>query len=153
GITGFNVPKGQVEADPRRFRADCWAVVAPLKGRVEEGQPGPEAQFLTNFITQVLSLPGGPVMALLNKVHPILGFCAVPEPGDCRFRLVDPGGAADRFAELGRYRVLSRAELDQPVTADLCAELGPAERIQLKYWSGLARPEKLRVGEVVFNFW
>ena len=57
------------------------------------------------------------------------------------------------FESLGRYRLLTRAELNQPVTELMCVELGHAERDQLKYWSKLAAEGNLRVGEVVFNFW
>jgi hypothetical protein len=153
GITGFNVPKGHAEADPRSFRADCWAVVAPLHGRAEDRQQVLDARF-TSFITQVLVLPrGDEVTALLNKVHAWVGFCRPLEPGDCGLEFVDSGRVEALFAALGRYRVLSRAELDQPVSESMCAELGPAELQQLKYWSKLAERGKLRVGEVVFNFW
>jgi hypothetical protein len=152
GITGFNVPKGHVEADPRSFRADCWRVVTPLQGRAEDRPQVLNARF-TNFVTQVLVLPEVEATALLNKVHPWVGFCRPLEPGDCWLEFLDPGPVAAAFAALGRYRVLSRAELDQPVSASMCAELGHAEMHQLKYWGKLAGRGSLRVGEVVFNFW
>jgi hypothetical protein len=66
---------------------------------------------------------------------------------------VDPEPVAASFAALGPYRVLSQAELDQPVTQAMCAELGHAEMHQLKYWSKLDGRGRLRLGEVVFNFW
>ena len=151
GITGFNVPKGHAEADPRNFRTDCWHVVAPLRGHVEDRQQVLDPRF-TNFITQVLVLPGGEVTALLNKVHAWVGFCRPLEPGDCRLEFVDIDSVRNSFAALDRYRVFSRAELEQPVDESMCAELGHAELHQLKYWSKLDE-RKLRVGEVVFNFW
>ncbi len=152
GITGFNVPKGSVEADPRRFRADCWQVIVPLRGRVEDRRQVIDVKY-TNFTTQVLVLPGEEVTALLNKVHPWLGFCRPLEVGECGLEFVDPFGIAAAFAALGGYRVMSRAELEQPVSAAICGELGGAELPQLEYWSRLARRSKLRVGDVVFNFW
>jgi hypothetical protein len=152
GITGFNVPKVHAEFDPRAFHADCWQVVAPLQGRVVDRQQVLDARF-TSFITQVLVLPDGDVTALLNKVHPWVGFCRPLAPGDCRLEFVDLDPAAASFAALGRYRVLSRAELDQPVQEAMCVELGRAELSQLKYWSKLHGRGKLRVGEVIFNFW
>jgi len=151
GITGFNVPKGHAEADPRSFRADCWHVVAPLRGRVEDRQQVLDLRF-TNFLAQLLVLPGGEVTALLNKVHAWVGFCRPLDPGDCWLEFVDAGSVGSAFAELGQYRVLSRAELEQPVDESMCAELGRAELHQLKYWSELDE-RKLRVGEVAFNFW
>jgi hypothetical protein len=152
GITGFNVPKGHAECDARRFRADCWEVVAPLHGRVEERQQVWDVRF-TSFLTQLLVLPTGEVTALLNKFHPWVGFCRPLEVGDCRPEFVDPGRVGRLFAALDRYRVLSTAELDQPVDASMCAELGAAELQQLKYWSKLAGRGNLRVGGIVFNFW
>jgi hypothetical protein len=107
----------------------------------------------TSFITQVLVLPDGEVTALLNKIHAWIGFCRPLEPGDCWLEFVDPDSVGSAFAALDRYRVLSRAELEQPVNESMCAELGHAELHQLKYWSKLAGRGKLRVGEVVFNFW
>jgi hypothetical protein len=152
GITGFNVPKGHVEADPQTFHADCWLAVTPLRGRVEDRPQVLNPRF-TNFITQVLVLSDGVVTALLNKVHAWVGFCRPLEPGDCWLEFVDMDSVGNALAALDRYRVLSRAELEQSVTESMCAELGPAELHQLKYWSKLAERGKLRVGEVVFNFW
>jgi hypothetical protein len=152
GITGFNTPKDRPEADPRSFRADCWQVVAPLSGRAEDRQQVLAPRHV-NFLTQVLVLPGGEVTALLNRHYPWLGFCRPLEPGNGSLEFVHPGRAGASFGALGRYFVLSRAQLDQPVTEAMCAELGPAERQQLKYWSALAGRGNIRVGQVVFNFW
>lgn len=152
GITGFDVPKGHAEADLRGFRADCWAVVTPRHGRVEDRQQVLDARS-TSFLTQVLVLPRGEVTALLNKVHPWVGFCRPLTPGECRPEFVDAGRVGASFAALRRYRVLSRAELDRPVGAAMFAELGRGEVRALRYWSELAGPGKLRVGDVVFNFW
>jgi hypothetical protein len=113
------------------------------------------APHLVNFITEVLVLPDGEVTALLNRYYPWLGFCRPLEPGDCWFEFVDPRprrvGAS--FAATGRYRVLTREDLDQPLTEAMCVELGRAEIHQLKYWTKLAEHETIRVGDVVFNFW
>lgn len=154
GITGFNVPDGHALADPRQFLADCWEVVAPRAGRVED-RPQVLAPRLVSFLTRVLVLPAGfaPVTVLLNRYHPWLGFCRPLVPGECPLEFVDPGPVATAFAALGRYRVLSRPELERPVTEATCGQLGPAELRQLAYWSHLAGRGRLRVGDVVFNFW
>jgi hypothetical protein len=152
GITGFGVPRGHSYADPRSFRADCRRVVAPLKGRVEDRKQVLDDRS-TIFLTQVLVLPSDEVTALLNKVHPWVGFCRPLEPGQCAPVFVDPRPVATSFAALGRYRVLSRAELDQPVGDAMCADLRRVELDQLRYWSKLAGRGPLRVGDVVFNFW
>jgi hypothetical protein len=151
GITGFNVPKGHAEADPRRFRADSWQVVAPLRGRVEDRPQVLDPRF-TNFIAQVLVLSDGEVTALLNKIHAWVGFCRPLEPGNCWMEFVEPDSVGNALAALDRYRVLARAELEQAVSESMCAELDRAELHQLKYWSKLVG-RKLRVGEVVFNWW
>jgi hypothetical protein len=152
GITGFNVPKGRAEADPSAFRADCWRVAAPLRGRVED-RPQVLSPRFVNFIAQVLVLPDGEVTALLNKVHAWVGFCRPLEPGNCSLVFVEPDPLKSAFAALDRYRVLPRSELEQPVNESMCAELGRGELHQLKYWSKLAGRGQLRVGDVVFNFW
>lgn len=152
GITGFDVPKGHPEADPRAFRADCWAVVAPRRGRVDD-RPQVLAPRLVSFLAVVLVLSQGEVTAMLNKFHPWLGFCRPLEPGIGAPEFADPGRVGEAFAALGRYRVLPRDELDRLVEDHHCAEMGPAERKQLKYWSRLAGPGRLRVGDVIFNSW
>lgn len=154
GITGFSVPRGRPEADPPQFRADCQQVVTLLSGRREDRQQVMAPRFV-NFITQVLVFPGAEVTALLNRHYPWLGFCRLLKPGNCRLEFVDPSPSrvVDSFESLGRYRLLNRAELNQPVTAAMCGELSRAEREQVKYWSKLAAEGHLRVGEVVFNFW
>ena len=150
GITGFNVPKGHPPVDPVRFQRDCRQIVRPLAGQVQERPQVPAAEHV-NFLTLVLVTPYVEVTALLNRHYPWLGFCRPLEPGTCSLDFVDPGRLADSFAALGRYRILAQAELDQPVTDAICAELGRGELQQLKYWSkGRGR---LRVGEIVFNFW
>jgi hypothetical protein len=152
GITGFNAPKKCPEADPRSFRADCWQVVAPLSGRAEDRRQVLAPRHV-NFLTQVLVLPDGEVTALLNRHYPWLGFCRPLEPGNGSMEFVDPRRVGASFGALGRYFVVPRAQLDQPVTEAMCAELGPAELKQLKYWSELAGRGNIRVGQVVFNFW
>ena len=154
GITGFNVPKGHPRADPKGFLEDCQRVVAPFSGCVED-RPQVLAPDLVNFLTQVLVFPGAEVTALLNRHYSWLGFCRPLVPGDSQLEFVDPRPRrlADSFAALGRYRVLSREELDQPVTEAMCMALGRDEVYQLGYWSKLSRPDTIRVGAVVFNFW
>jgi hypothetical protein len=154
GISGFDVPKERVQADPRSFEADCRQVVVPFSGRAVD-RPQVLAPHLVNFITRVLVLPAGETTVLLNRHCPWLGFCQPLEPGDCSLEFVDPRPRrmAGSFAALGRYRVLTREELNQPVTEAMCVELRHAEMQQLKYWSKLRGPDTVRVGDVVFNFW
>jgi hypothetical protein len=154
GITGFSVPRGRPEADLLQFCADCQQVVTLLSGHSEDRQQV-MAPHLVNFITQVLVFPGVEVTALLDRHYPWLGFCRLLKPGNCRLEFVDPSPhrVVTSFESLGRYRLLNRAELNQPATEATCGELGRAERDQLKYWSKLAAERNIRVGDVVFNFW
>ncbi len=152
GITGFGVSKGHRYADSLSFQADCRQVVAQRNGRAEDRKQALDIRF-TSFLTQVLVLPGMAVTALLNRVHPWIGFCRPLEPGHCPLEFVDPRAVAASFAALGRYRVLSRAELNRPLDEGMCVELRGVEKQQIKYWSKLVGQEPLRVGEVVFNFW
>lgn len=152
GITGFGVPKGHSYAAPRSFHADCRQAVAPLNGRVEDRKQVFDVGS-ASFLARVLVMPGEEVAALLNKVHPWVGFCRPLEPG--RWpppEFVDPRRVDASFVALDRYRVLSCQELDRPVDEAMCAELRRVELDQLKYWSKLAG-RRLRVGEVVFNIW
>jgi hypothetical protein len=145
GITGTNVPKRHDGPDPRVFRADCEQVTAARHGRAEDRPQGP----YTSFVAQELVLPKGEVTALSNKFHPWVGFCVAAVYGPIDF--VDPPVAvAEAFVALGRYRLLSKAELDLPVVEDMCVDLRDAEVKNIRYW-GQGRP--LRVGDVVFNYW
>ena len=152
GITGFSVPRGRPQADPSHFCADCQQVVALLSGRREDLQQV-MAPHLVNFITQLLVFPGAEVTALLNRHYPWLGFCRVLKPGNCWREFVDPSPrqVIASFESLGRYRLLSWAELNQPVTEAMCVELGRAERGQLKYWSKLAGEGNLRLATQVYS--
>jgi hypothetical protein len=152
GITGFNVLNDHVITDSRCFKADCWQVVIPLHGRVEDRRQLLDTQ-TPSFITQILVQPGGEVTALLNKVHPWVGFCLPLVPGNAWLEFVDPGPLSEAFDSLGRYRVLSRSDLEQPIKESMCVELHPGEMKQLKYWREAGGPGMLRVGDVVFNFW
>jgi hypothetical protein len=152
GITGFGVPNGHAYADPQIFRADCWEVVAPMGGRAEDRKQVLDVRS-TSFLTQVLVFPGSEVTALLNKIHPWVGFCIPLVPGDCRQEFIDARAVAARFEALGRYRVLSGTELDQPVDEAMCAALRGVELHQLKYWGKLLGRGQLRVGDMVFNVW
>lgn len=152
GITGSNVPKGHALCDADEFRAHCWQAAIALKGRVEDRRQELDSTF-TSFMTQVIVLPEHEVTVLLNKVYPWVGFCRPLEPGDCWLEFVDPIPLTTSFAAIVQYLILSQRELDQPVTKAMCTELGAAELQSLKYWSKLAGHGKLRVGEVIFNFW
>jgi hypothetical protein len=78
GLTGFDVPNSHAQSDPRRFRADCWGIVAPRHRRVEDRPQALDAR-LTSFIAEVLALSEGEVATLLNKLHPSVGFCRPPD--------------------------------------------------------------------------
>jgi hypothetical protein len=145
------VASSQPLVDPRGFHADCWQIATILGGRVED-RPSALGG-LASFYARVFVLPGGAVTALVNKVHPWVGFCQPMEPGDCSQEFADPGPVVASFTALGRYRVLTRAELEQPVSEPMCTELRHGEMVQLKYWAKLAVCGRLRVGDVVFNIW
>ncbi len=151
GITGFTVPKGWSLIDPVAFHADCWQVATALGGRVEDRRSASSA--LASFHARELVLPGGNVTALVNKVHPWVGFCRSTGLEEWPREFTDHGPVAASFAGLGRYRVLTQGELDQPVGEPMCAELSHGELVQFKYWSKSAGRGGLRVGEVVFNIW
>jgi hypothetical protein len=152
GITGFNVPKTAATVDTMTFVADCRAFAARHRGRVED-RPQTLPGSPISFITRLLILPGIEIAALLNSVHPWIGFCRPLTPGQTSLDFVDHPAFATALAATGRYRVLTAQELAHPVTEDMCSELRHGELTQLKYWSNLAGRGKLRVGDVVFNFW
>ena len=152
GITRFNVPKGHPGPDRRGFLGDCWQAAVGLRGRVDD-QLQVADWVCVNFDAWRVVLPGGEVTALLNHVHPWIGFCRPREPGSLQLDFVEPGRLGAALADVGRYRVLTQAELLSPMTELMAGELRKGERTQLKYWGKLAGRGKLRVGDVVFNFW
>ncbi len=138
GITGFNVPRGLTPPDVGAWVADCWAAVGPVRGRVEDrtqvldGSP-------TTFGTRVLVLPRGEVTVLLHNVYPWVGFCRPLTPGLCRMEFLDAGRVAKALSDIGRYCVLEARELEQPLTDEMCVELGRGSSISsgtgAKSWS------------------
>ena len=152
GVTGFNVPRGMKPSNEKVFVSDCWAAVASRGGKVED-RPQVLTGSPTSFVTRVLILPRRELTILLNAVYPWVGFCRPLEPGECSLEFLDPGRLSESLASTGRYRVLEKSELEQPVTEEMCVELGRAELTQLKYWTDCVGRGKMRVGDVVFNFW
>lgn len=152
GVTGFDVPKGQPTPDPEVFLGDCWHVAIASRGRVADWPQVP-VWLATNFAACSLVFPDGEVTALLNLVHPWVGFCRPMKPGSGELEFTEPGRVEAALRELGRYRVLTQAELEQPVAVSMCVELGRGELAQFKYWARAAGHVKLRVGDVVFNCW
>lgn len=150
GITGFNVPKRHHGPDRRGFLADCWQAAVGLRGRVENR---PQVADCVNFDAWRIVLPGGEVTALLNHFYPWVGFCRPREPGGLQLDFVQPGRFGAALADAGQYRVLTQEELIHPMTEPMAGELRKGERLQLKYWGDVAGRGKLRVGDVVFNFW
>ncbi len=152
GITGFNVPKTAATVEVKVFVADCWSAVARQGGRVDD-RPQILRGAHASFVSRVLMLQAGELSVLLNAVYPWVGFCEPLTPGDCSINFLDARSVAPAFAATGRYRALSAEEVERPITDDMCQELGRGELQQLKYWSGLAGRRRLRVGDVIFNFW
>ena len=152
GITGFNVPKGHPGSDRRAFLADCWQAAVCRRGRVEDRRQVKES-VSANFDAWRIVLPDGEVTALVNHVHPWVGFCGPLGTRSFQPEFVEPGRFGAALADTGRYRVLSQAELEQPVSVLACSESRKGELAQLKYWDKVAGRGRLRVGDVVFNFW
>jgi hypothetical protein len=152
GITGFNVPNSAAQVDLKLFTADCWAAATAKGGRLED-RPQTLPGAPTSFIARLLVLDRVEIAVLLNAVHPWVGFCLPLTPGHISLEFVDHSPIATALAATGRYHILTKQELECPVTDDKCGRLTHGEVSQLKYWSHLVGRGKMRVGDVVFNFW
>lgn len=149
GITGFDIPPDLPPCDERWFRTDLWNAIRPLHGAVID-RPTSRAVAAANFATYYAELPEQTFCVLRNTIYPWVGFCEPLPLGDMTWRFLDHPSLSAALSHGGRYRVLSRAELQQDVTQPMCAGLGPAELKQLRYWQ---KQIGLRVGDVVFNYW
>jgi hypothetical protein len=144
GVTGFDPPPHVVSfAD---FKRSCTEAAKRFRGGAGQFREAFD-QFLPNFHQAVLSFPDGPepMRVVCNAHHPIVAFATSPQEGEMRLEFLD-------FPELarllsGEFTVLSGVDAAAPLSTELLANLGPAERTQIDYWN----PE--RVGDVIFNWW
>ena len=131
GITGLNIPKTAVKPDPQTFMADCQAVAIAKGGRMEE-RPQTLPGAPTSFIAALLVLPRIEISVLLNTVHPWIGICRPLTPGHTALEFVDHPRLATALTATGRYHVLTKEELERPVTDDMCHQLRHGELQQVK---------------------
>ena len=145
GVTGFDAPKVEVSAE--QFATACHSAARSVGGRVHEIRAAYE-EITPNFHQAVLVLRDRPdrVRVVCNAHHPIVAFTALPAyDRETRLRFVDCPELAEALS--GEYSIVSGSDACAAVSAELIAELGEAELIQLRYW----KPQ--RIGDVIFNYW
>jgi hypothetical protein len=155
GITGFrHIDDAPIQVlDMADFHYQCYTVARSIGGRVISKSHTPDG-VPTNFVMAVLDLPNRPLAILMNHHFPIIGLAVAPQDGNIGLPHFVEHGAndgsstiAEYFQAAGKYQVLNRADLEQPLCERDLALLAPAEAMQIRYW----RP--YRVGDVIFNFW
>lgn len=91
---------------------------------------------------------GDDVCVLLNFIYPLIGFASRTTGLGAPPNFIDHDELHNVFLDLGRYTVLSKSELEEPVTDDSTALLSKAELSQLKYWKPGVDPNHWTVGRV-----
>lgn len=154
GFTGFHGPHLQTEApfvDLSHFKTGCHAAARALDGRVAAFR---EAQITPSFHQAVLEWDHGnrTVVVLCNRHHWLVALSA-PLAG-CVITFIDEPVLQSELQRLTGWRVLSKAELETPLTEMMLATLAPGDRYAIetarrKKWFSPART----VGDVIFHFW
>jgi hypothetical protein len=130
--------------DIKQFRAACHQAARDAGWQVESVDKSVQAQ---NFHRAVLTStqPDRSITVLCNHYVPLLAV-AEPEPQYMRPVFVETPDLANAFS-LTPFRMLSPAELDEPLTDAHIAGLPRVERNEIRSW----KPET--VGQTIFNFW
>jgi hypothetical protein len=148
GITGF----GHVDDPPLpvcdfyAFRGHCHTAARLVGAQVLTIEP-PGRRVSTSFAQALLDFADSSVAVLLNAHFPVIAFAAPLVEGETCARFCEAPLLAAVFRQFGLYEMPNVAELEAPMTLEVCRHLAPTEMDQVTHW----RPR--RVGDVVFNFW
>jgi hypothetical protein len=147
GITGFgeNGDQPSLLSDMKPFLTACYDAARRLGGNVVASEIAYSRQ-TNNFAVVTVTIPGRTFAALLNAHYPIVGF-AEPIPAHQQdIRFMDAPAFAEALVASGNFEVLSKDDLESPVTPDTVDGLAEAELTQVRYW----KPQRL--GEIIFTF-
>lgn len=139
GITGFFTQGQQTppRTDLAAFKKCCFAAARARRARVVSFSDADSAP-VRNFHTCQLSTPEREILIMCNAHFPLV---ALQRDGE----FVDEPQLAPFFSS--DFRVLGKAELEEPIDSSEMSELDPAEVDQARYW----KPR--RIGDVVYNDW
>ena len=120
GITGF-WKQGETPLpvmDWREFKRHCYEAMRQAGGEVRSFADPSRNVYLRNYTVAVVTMPDSLSLAVICHQHfPWVAFTQVPADGEVVLRFQDCPSLSTLFAKLGNYRILTLAELEQPVSA------------------------------------
>ncbi|MEU8074905.1 hypothetical protein AB0B31_05600 [Catellatospora citrea] len=144
GATGFGADSRQSEKDLQALAAVCHHAARRTGGKVTELVP---LGATPNFHTATITYPEDSIAVLRHGLLSWLALAKPARPGQAPRDWLDRTDLADAIGEVSDLRILTRAELSQPLTTADLAGLGAAEIKQIAYW----RPTT--TGDLLFNLW
>lgn len=153
GVTGFLGRRGEERGtvDLKAFKQACFATARSVRAKVAEVRGAGSDGMARSCHHARLRLDQGPTPAILvlcNAHAPLVAFADPAHHVAASPVFVDARNLAERLGQVAvDFRMLSVADLEQPVRPNAIAELNDAELQQVRYW----RPS--RIGDVVFNHW
>jgi hypothetical protein len=145
GATSFGLPLGEpAEVILRDLKAITYYAArrthAAVTGIIPAG-PTP------NFHTAVLTYPARQITILRHDKLPLLAFAEPRDHPSTILVFADDPDLAAVIQEVSDLRILTTAELGQPLSRADLADLDQTEHQQIKYW----KPDT--IGQLMFNFW
>jgi len=140
GITGFrsSIDQELPVMDLVEFKQLCYSFIRQIGGNVKSYNHDTSQQ---NFYTVEYDCLGETMLILLNHHYPLLAFASSLD----RLTFLDVPGISTKFRPY--YTVLTKDNLNSPITPKHLSALSKAELTQISYWN----PKT--VGEIIFNHW
>ena len=147
GTTGFRHYKDAAlpTVDLRESRAVFHAVARAVSATVIHN-PRRSPNTECSFADALLELADQRVAVLQNCFHPIIAF-ATESNLDGNPEFIDHVELTRAYSAHPEFAILSVETLTRYPTAEMLADLAPAEIEQFNYW----KPSRL--GDVIFNHW
>lgn len=144
GATGFGAICHTPQEDLRDLGTICHHAARRTGGTITELIP---FSATPNFHTATITYPNGRVSVLRHGLLPWIALALPARSGQVPHNWLDRIDLANAIREVSDLRIVTRAELLQPLTATDLTDLGPAEIKQIEYW------KPTTVGELLFNLW
>ena len=146
GITGFgyNDENEPFTMNPiSDFKREVSGAMATLNYRPKSFK---EAGITPNFHHGLFRAPeGSNIIILCNAFQPLIALCSEIDFGVISF--ISEPNIEQTLTSYTGYEVLTKEQLDAPVTDEELAALNGMEYSQYDYW----KPDTL--GEIIFNWW